>query len=235
MKRSEINRIISKAKDFFAQHRFLLPPFAEWTTDNWQEAGPEAAGIVDNQMGWDITDFGSGDFAKEGLVLFTMRNGLPDMAGEPGYRSYAEKIMVVEEAQVTPMHFHFSKTEDIINRGGGNLIIQVYNSTDDEELDNESEVAIQMDGIISIFPAGAEVVVKPGASITIPAHLYHSFRAEPGKGPVMAGEVSEVNDDNRDNRFLKPAGRFPAIDEDEPPLHLLVGDYEKYYFKDNDK
>ena len=44
--------------------------------------------------------------------------------------------------------------------------------------------------------------------------------------PVLVGEVSMVNDDNLDNRFYEPIGRFPEIEEDEPPLYLLVGDYE---------
>ena len=30
-----------------------------------------------------------------------------------------------------------------------------------------------------------------------------------------------VNDDTKDNRFYKPVGRFPEIEEDEPPIHLL--------------
>ena len=38
-----------------------------------------------------------------------------------------------------------------------------------------------------------------------------------------------VNDDQTDNKFLDPIGRFPTIEEDEPPMHLLVGDYKKYY------
>lgn len=29
-------------------------------------------------------------------------------------------------------HFHWFKTEDIINRGGGNVLIRVYNSLPDE-------------------------------------------------------------------------------------------------------
>jgi len=38
-----------------------------------------------------------------------------------------------------------------------------------------------------------------------------------------------VNDDNTDNRFYDPVGRFPTIEEDETPWHLLVNDYERYY------
>lgn len=43
----------------------------------------------------------------------------------------------------------------------------------------------------------------------------------------MLTEVSKVNDDNVDNHFYKPAGRFPAVEEDEKPLHLLATDYKK--------
>lgn len=44
-------------------------------------------------------------------------------------------------------------------------------------------------------------------------------------GTVLAGEVSRVNDDTNDNRFLEPLPRFPAIEEDEAPLHLLCTEY----------
>ncbi|WP_407543294.1 D-lyxose/D-mannose family sugar isomerase [Deinococcus radiomollis] len=42
--------------------------------------------------------------------------------------------------------------------------------------------------------------------------------------PVLAGEVSTINDDAGDSRFLNPLGRFPAIEKDEAPYRLLVGD-----------
>jgi len=41
----------------------------------------------------------------------------------------------------------------------------------------------------------------------------------------LVGEVSECNDDYTDNRFYEEVGRFPAIEEDEPPLYYLVNDY----------
>ena len=75
MKRSEINAIIRHAKEFCAEMKFALPPFVNWTPADWNEKGPECAEIVDNQLGWDITDFGSGDFDKIGLTIFTFRNG----------------------------------------------------------------------------------------------------------------------------------------------------------------
>jgi len=55
--------------------------------------------------------------------------------------------------------------------------------------------------------------------------VYHTFYAEDGKGKVLMGEVSQVNDDKTDNRFLEPIGRFPEIDEDEEALHYLCFEY----------
>ena len=49
--------------------------------------------------------------------------------------------------------------------------------------------------------------------------------AEKGYGPCLIGEVSMVNDDTNDNRFYEPQGRFPTIEEDEPPLYLLCHEY----------
>ena len=54
---------------------------------------------------------------------------------------------------------------------------------------------------------------------------YHDFNVEPGSGPVLLGEVSQCNDDNTDNRFNPPVGRFPKIEEDEAPYRLLCNEY----------
>ena len=56
-----------------------------------------------------------------------------------------------------------------------------------------------------------------------------NFRGQAVDNKVLIGEVAKVNDDANDNCFLDPVGRFPEIEEDEPPLQLLVGDYDKYY------
>jgi len=229
MKRSQINTIIRETQKFFDSCGFLLPPFAHWTAEDWRGKGPEVREIVDNQLGWDICDFGKEDFEHFGLTLFTVRNGNLDSADEIGAKTYAEKIMVSREEQVTEMHFHFAKTEDIINRGGGNFVIKLYNSTEGGAL-ADSEVHVQMDGVSYAFAAGTEVVIKPGESITLPPMLYHSFWAEKGTPMALIGEVSSVNDDHTDNRFLEPQSRFPEIEEDEEPYRLLVGDYDKYYF-----
>lgn len=222
MKRSELNSLMRDAVKFLDKMHFKLPPFAYWSPAEWQTKGKEYQEIVDNMLGWDITDFGSGDFQKVGLFLFTLRNG--NMYKEEYTKTYAEKVLIVQEEQVTPYHFHWHKMEDIINRGGGNLMIQLYNSTEDEEL-ADTELRISMDGRNYSAPAGSIVRLTPGQSITLYPGMYHKFWGEKDTGTVLVGEVSQVNDDHTDNRFLDPIGRFPEIEEDESPLYLLVTDY----------
>ena len=152
MKRSEINAIMRSADAFIRSHGFHLPPFAYWTPDDWTHKGPEVREIVEHMLGWDITDFGQGNFAKTGLFLFTVRNGSPEALRTGKGKPYAEKIMIVDENQVTPMHFHWSKMEDIINRGGGRLAIQVYNATPAEDLDHDNPVILSVDGVERILP-----------------------------------------------------------------------------------
>jgi D-lyxose ketol-isomerase len=225
MKRSEVNAIIRDADAFIRARGFHLPPFAYWSPRDWGVRGKEAREIVENKLGWDITDFGSGDYRKTGLFLFTVRNGNPNNLKMMQGKIYAEKIMVVDVDQVTPMHFHWGKMEDIINRGGGNLVIQLYNSTPDDGL-ADSEVSVSMDGVTRLVKAGGIVTLSPGESITLPTRLYHKFWGEGSR--VLVGEVSVVNDDDRDNRFYQAAGRFPSIEEDELPLYLLCTDYARY-------
>ena len=78
MKRSEINAILRDADAFIASHGFKLPPFAAWTPEDWARKGQEARAIATHQLGWDITDSGSGVIARTALFLFTTRNGLPE-------------------------------------------------------------------------------------------------------------------------------------------------------------
>lgn len=226
MKRSQINEIIRESDTFIRSHGFHLPPFAYWSPEDWTTKGPEVREIVNNQLGWDITDFGSGDFKSHGLLLFTLRNGNPENLRTMRGKLYAEKIMIVGVNQVTPMHYHWNKTEDIINRGGGELVIELFNATEDDQLD-DSPVTVSTDGITRTVDAGDKLTLSPGESITLPTKCYHTFWGEHSN--VLVGEVSLVNDDNKDNKFYNPVGRFPEIQEDTTPLHLLVGDYQQYY------
>jgi len=223
MKRSEINAIIKEANDFFYQQTFFLPEWAYWSPEQWKGIDKSGAEIIENQLGWDITDFGSGDYNKKGLVLFTIRNGKPgDMK-----KVYCEKIMVADENQETPMHFHWNKTEDIINRGGGILAMELYNASEDGQL-LDTEVKVKIDGIEKSMAPGEELLLQPGQSICLVPYLYHRFYGKEGHGKVLIGEVSTVNDDANDNRFYDEIGRFPEIVEDESPYRLLVSDYEKF-------
>ena len=222
MKRSEINAIMRDASDFIRQSGFYLPPFANWTPADWASKADSAREIVESQMGWDITDFGHGNYEKDGLFLFTVRNGSPENIKTMSGKLYCEKIMIVDVNQRTPMHFHWTKVEDIINRGGGKLVIKLFNSTSDERL-ADTDVTVSIDGLRHTLKAGDKVVLSPGESITLTSRLYHEFWGAESR--VLVGEVSLVNDDRTDNCFYEPVGRFPEIEEDEPPLHLLVPDY----------
>ncbi len=224
MKRSQINQAIDDALALLEQHDFHLPKWALWTKQQWRQAGAEADEIRRCQLGWDVTDFASGDFSAVGLTLFTIRNGLPGQQSQGG-KDYCEKLMFVGPGQVTPCHFHWAKMEDIINRAGGVLVLQLNNARKDESIDTIAPVQVQVDGITTSVPAGGRIALEPGQSITLPPYLYHSFWAEQGK--VLAGEVSRVNDDARDNRFLAPLPRFPAIEEDAVAKYVLCTEYAK--------
>ncbi|MCI6660397.1 MAG: D-lyxose/D-mannose family sugar isomerase [Peptoniphilaceae bacterium] len=222
MKRSEINQAIKDMEDLIVRCHFQLPPFCRWKAEDWQDKNEEYNEIRDNGLGWDITDFGLGDFQKVGFSLITLRNG--NQKDDRYKKPYAEKLLMLYSGQSAPMHFHWYKMEDIINRGGGEVLIQVYNSSPEGEK-LETEVTIYSDGRCYKVPAGHKVCLKPGESITIQPYLYHSFEVKEGKGPVLLGEVSMANDDANDNRFYDPIGRFPAIEEDEEPWRLLCTEY----------
>ena len=222
MKRSEINRILRETIAFLGEMKCALPPFAYFTPEEWKTKGHEYDEIRKNMLGWDITDYGHGDFEKIGLFLFTMRNG--NLKDPSCKKPYAEKYLISKENQDSPMHFHWNKMEDIINRGGGHLMMRVYNCAPDESL-ADTPVTVHVDGREMTVPAGTVLRLLPGESLSIPPYLYHEFWAEEGFGPCRIGEVSMVNDDNTDNRFYEPQGRFPTIEEDEPPLYLLCNEY----------
>lgn len=224
MKRSEINAVIKKFEALIKKFSFSLPPYLSFTAEEWESKGHAYDEIRENMLGWDVTDYGMGDFDALGLALITLRNG---NVKNPKYRkTYAEKIMMLDEGQVSPMHFHWTKMEDIINRGGNDVLFRLYNADRNTEVLTDTDVKIARDGCRYTVPAGSEVVLKPGESLTLEPYCYHEFSVpRNGKGPALIGEVSMCNDDNTDNRFLEPLGRFPSIEEDEPPYRLLCNEY----------
>ena len=248
MKRSEVNNAIRYTLNTLGKNHLRLPAFAYWTMDEWRRMDSELDNIKKIGLGWDVTDFGSGDFAHVGSVLFTVRNGCladsfeaepvasaPDsaafapalIAGTP----YAEKIILQrhETEQEIPFHFHRVKTEDIINRGGGLLMLELYNSTPDGGLDKNSDIKVMMDGIVRTLPAGTIVEVEKGCSITLQPLLHHRFWAKKGAGDLIIGEISSINDDKTDNVFLEASRRFSIIEEDELATVPLCGEYACLY------
>lgn len=223
MKRSQINALIEETKNLLHRHGMRLPPFAYWSPADWKKKGPECDEIRRCGLGWDITDFGSGDFDRIGLVVFTVRNGHKTLAAYSS-KTYCEKLLIVRESQRTPMHYHAFKQEDIICRCGGNLVCQVYAKGPDGKL-ADADVVVALDGVRHVVPAGTKLVLHPGESVTLTPFMYHEFWAEAGTGTSIVGEVSKVNDDATDNFFLNPVGRFPKIEEDQPPVHLLCTEY----------
>ena len=224
MKRSEINNIMSAADEFIRSFGFILPPFAYWSPDEMRQQRDRISGIVDARLGWDITDYGEGRFHELGLFLFTVRNGSQDDLKRGGGMCYAEKIMISRRDQVSPMHRHIVKAEDIINRGGATLALELFNSDTDGNIDETTDVTVTTDGILHTQPAGSILRLEPGQSVTLMPGNWHAFWGE--GGDVLIGEVSTVNDDLKDNIFRDPIGRFSEIEEDAEPMHLLVSDYD---------
>ena len=225
MKRSEINAAIIKAKERLSEYKITLPMFGYWTPDDVAENKCKISRIKERMLGWDVTDFGTGDFKTTGAVLFTVRNG--DKNDKENRAPYAEKYIVLsdETEQEIPLHYHIDKTEDIINRGGGILVVELYGKAEDGGLDKEKDVEVYMDAVKYSVPAGSKIEVTPGNSITLEPFVYHRFSAKRGEGMLIVGEVSKVNDDNNDNVFLVKTERFCGIEEDEAPIHLLVNEY----------
>lgn len=223
MKRSRINAEIKNAMEICKRLSFFLPDFAGWSPEEWKRG--DADEMKKTMLGWDVTDYGTDDFDRVGAVLFTLRNGsvYDSSLGTP----YCEKVIIMKAGQKLPMHFHFSKTEDIINRNGAALHIRVYASKktpEGYELDGERPVTIYRDGIKNILPAGTVLHVEKGCSVTIAPYIYHEFFSDEENGELIVGEVSSVNDDTKDNYYLSPL-KLTKIEEDEPEIYHLCGGY----------
>lgn len=226
MKRSRINAIMAEAEETIRRHGFVLPPFAGWTPDTFRARRDAARHVIDARCGWDITDYGAGRFDEMGLFLFTLRNGRLADLQRGGGMCYAEKLLISKQDQLSPMHTHALKAEDIINRGGATLVIELFGSDPQGGFDGDAGGTVWCDGIRRDFAAGEKLRLAPGESVTLMPGDWHAFWGEGGE--VLIGEVSTVNDDETDNIFRDPIGRFARIEEDEAPTHLLVSDYARW-------
>ncbi|MDP2080951.1 MAG: D-lyxose/D-mannose family sugar isomerase [Pseudotabrizicola sp.] len=226
MKRSRINDIMGAADEMIRHYGFVLPPFAYWTPDQFRAQKAQAGRIIGARMGWDITDYGQGRFDEMGLFLFTLRNGDPADLQRGGGMCYAEKLLISRQDQLSPMHTHIIKAEDIINRGGATLVVELYGSDDTGQFARDKGGVVRCDGLERAYAPGDKLKLAPGESVTLMPGDWHAFWGE--GGDVLIGEVSTVNDDVTDNVFVEPIGRFAEIDEDVAPTHLLVSDYDRW-------
>jgi len=154
---------------------------------------------------WDVTDFGLGDWRKCGLVLI-------NLADEP---EYCEKLMYAKKGMSTPAHCHRRKKEDIICRSGL-LTVRVW----PEHSGTPQPVQLKINGEMPEIQAGDNINLGPGERVTLEPLTYHEF--EPASEECIIGEVSTANDDVNDNIFVRnDIGRFPQIEEDEPPIAPL--------------
>ena len=226
MKRSRINQIMAEADEMIRHHGFTLPPFAYWTPEEFRAESENARHVIDARCGWDITDYGAGRFDDMGLFLFTLRNGRLADLQRGGGMCYAEKLLISRQDQLSPMHTHVIKAEDIINRGGATLVVELFGSDDDGNFAEDRGGTVWCDGARRDFAAGEKLNFAPGESVTLMPGDWHAFWGE--GGDVLIGEVSTVNDDETDNIFREPIGRFANVEEDEAPTHLLVSDYRAW-------
>ncbi|WP_432448822.1 D-lyxose/D-mannose family sugar isomerase [Aliiroseovarius marinus] len=226
MKRSRINQIMAEADEMIRRYGFVLPPFAYWTPETFTANKDKAAALIAARCGWDITDYGAGRFDQMGLFLFTLRNGRLADLERGGGMCYAEKLLISRQDQLSPMHTHVIKAEDIINRGGATLVIELYGSDEAGNFAEDRGGSVLCDGIRRAFAPGEKLKLAPGESVTLMPGDWHAFWGE--GGDVLIGEVSTVNDDETDNIFREKIGRFAEIDEDEAPSHLLVSDYASW-------
>jgi D-lyxose ketol-isomerase len=223
MKRSEVDLILNKNIRWLNRLGYRLPPQAYWDLDAWYANRDSAEEMMKRGIGWDLTDWGSRDFPKIGLLLFTLSNGMVDpVSKNPVDQPYAQKLLIASRGQVTPTHHHWSKMEDIIVLAGKSLKVKLNNVKPiHDKLDDSSDVRIMRNNAWETYAAGTVITLQPGERIRVEQHHYHKFWGH--LGTTLVEEVSKINDDATDNCFLPQdhVSRFPALQEDRKPQHLL--------------
>jgi D-lyxose ketol-isomerase len=160
---------------------------------------------------WDVTDCGLGRFEQVGLVLV-------NLAEEP---EYCEKLMYSKFHQVTPLHTHSQKKEDIVCRSG-RLAVELWKGHPGQTAKGEV-FQIRRNGKDVEVRSGEKLLLESGERVKIVPGVYHAFWPESPE--AIIGEVSTANDDANDNFFVDAnIGRFPEIEEDEPATVRLVNE-----------
>lgn len=221
MKRSEINTAITEAVQFFRAMNFPLPAYAYWSPADWLSNQTDMTEVFDLALGWDVTDFGSGNLASIGRTIFTLRNGRGDLEYA---KTYAQKIMHMPEGQKSIVHYHQVKMEDIFNQGGGTILVSLWPIAP-EGSPSPGQLKISVSGCKTQITAGIPIRLTPGNWVCIPPYTYHQFWAEDGYGPVLSMEISSICNDYTDNFFWPEGTRFPLIEEDVPAQYVLCHEY----------
>ena len=221
MRRSEIEAIIEKSLAVMGAEGFRLPSFAGWTPAQWREQAVATKALRAAGLGWNIVEFEKDAFFRSGIAVFTLRMGDYRELSRGGGRLYAEKAFVLFESQRVPHHYHRVKTEDLINRGGGVLGVNLVKVDADGKPLAEA-ITLERNGIEVSVPADTTLHLEPGESVVLPPGLAHAFI---GVNEVLCGEISLANDDATDNYFLEPLPVPSPILEDVPARHLVLADY----------
>ncbi|MHB2167432.1 D-lyxose/D-mannose family sugar isomerase [Alsobacter sp. R-9] len=221
MRRSDIDRIIDRGREACRRFGTVLPPFAHWSPQDALEEPDALRRMAACGLGWAIAEFEPGRFATHGLTVFTLRMGEPSLVGSRSGKLYGEKVLIAQDGQVTPLHYHVVKTEDIINRGGGRFVVELL-AVDETGRPKDEPIDVVKDVAVVRVPPRGRVVLEPGESIQLDPFVAHAFWAE--GGTVLAGEVSLVNDDATDNHFIPALPPAAAVEEDATPRYLTVRD-----------
>ncbi|PYE85656.1 D-lyxose/D-mannose family sugar isomerase [Pseudoroseicyclus aestuarii] len=224
MRRSRINTVMAEAAEVVRSQGLHLPPWAWWSPAEFMARRDSARGVIEAGCGWEVTDYGTGDFDRSGLVLFTLRNVTPaDRAQGTGY---AERLLVSRQDQLSPMRSHTHGAGDIINRGGAALVVELYGSDDRGGFAKGRGGRVLRDGIACDFAPGDRIRLQPGESLTLRPGDWHAFWGEGGS--VLIGTVSTAGDTAGDTLFRDEIGPFGPVEEDASPEHLLVSDYRSW-------
>ena len=71
MRRSQIDTIIEQSQAIMTRHGQILPPYANWSPQQWHTKAAETRGMRARFLGWNVVEFVEGDFARSGVVVFT--------------------------------------------------------------------------------------------------------------------------------------------------------------------
>jgi D-lyxose ketol-isomerase len=231
MKRSEIDAAIDRAIGNASKFGVALPKWADWHPLQFDAS---ADGIRTQKLGWKVIDFGVGDFANCGLVLFALTSPLVDEFGAPLTKAhhvgaydypvtaFSRKFLFVQAGQTEPHHFHRQKQrKEVTVVAGGSVRFELAWADSDTTL-SDKDVDVQVDGIWHHLPANGSIVLNPGETITLPGNLSHIISVPADGSDVIMLETSTANNDRSDNifPFMTPTSK-PVLEDVKARYQLL--------------